>query len=816
MSLMKLRHRGPGSGGDGGTPVDPPADIVNALGLNINPPSYYHAHPVYANLALYSSWMITGGAEADPARVDAMGNLLAMASGVGLYTKIMPRTGIGKKYYRATWDGAGRISTVSSVGGHFPPTFSPNNTTNRVEWSTDWTGIDENTRVSNFFVNWAYTAEAEPVMNLEIREIDGFDGDILQPGRFYDSYIERFRDWGVTRGRFLGWTASNSYNSNGASSFIPINWADRTPAGARTISRAMVAATAATGAGTSALSFAANIALSGGTAGTIVNLLTSYPLAAIGKAGNAVTINYGGSAATGGVVVSGPPEAISVDVTMFSGETTADQFKALWASSGTFTGYVDGTTLYVKTVASGKRLGIGFGFHVDTVGGPYAGIDMRTRIVSQLSGTPGGVGTYQIDRAGSFASDAAPVTFTFASLAQYLAIVTSGGSGAVAPFAGLQLQNGHDPVSTTGFPIEDLVALCNAANMDLHLTIPIGVSDDYVQGLCEYCAANLVCTLIVEWDNEVWNKVLPYVQGMLWCSAMAIASNTVPVTAQTWFDPTYGYAMRWRQIMAIAKTAYAAHPEKLGRALTCIQHTVPSTAKGFFNSSDTRYCANQSDEALTSIYTFNNVFPVGGNNPNSLGGLPKYKGLLTNGVALQQYDYGYYGDAATGKGWFASEAHTMSTDNPADDPLMTEMTMTAYLDPYYSDMETRLTQAGVVRDMAAAVINDRGNPVRYGNYEGGGGQAEIARLATGDGATIMLRTIVEMYTGDAMKAAESHFWRRYLEALPGAVMDITNEESTELVLNQNYGLETTSWAPDSLSPRRVAFKGAAHGIFYDS
>ena len=58
-----------------------------------------------------------------------------------------------------------------------------------------------------------------------------------------------------------------------------------------------------------------------------------------------------------------------------------------------------------------------------------------------------------------------------------------------------------------GWPWEYIIALCNQANMDAWINIPVSVDDDYIRQLAKLMKAGLKPSLNIylEHSNEVWN-----------------------------------------------------------------------------------------------------------------------------------------------------------------------------------------------------------------------------------------------------------------------------------------------------------------------
>lgn len=67
--------------------------------------------------------------------------------------------------------------------------------------------------------------------------------------------------------------------------------------------------------------------------------------------------------------------------------------------------------------------------------------------------------------------------------------------------------NGTNVATPDGYPFEDFVALCNAANSECWWNIPLNADNTYITEICNYAAANLTGVLDLELDNENWNGV---------------------------------------------------------------------------------------------------------------------------------------------------------------------------------------------------------------------------------------------------------------------------------------------------------------------
>jgi Pectate lyase superfamily protein len=102
------------------------------------------------------------------------------------------------------------------------------------------------------------------------------------------------------------------------------------------------------------------------------------------------------------------------------------------ASPGTYTGSVDGTTLTITGIVSASNVGIVGGLQVTGTDGAnsLSTGSPNTVIVSQLSGTPGGIGTYRISAPANLASATIAVTPVFLRLnGQGTALLENSGGG---------------------------------------------------------------------------------------------------------------------------------------------------------------------------------------------------------------------------------------------------------------------------------------------------------------------------------------------------------------------------------------------------
>ena len=140
-----------------------------------------------------------------------------------------------------------------------------------------------------------------------------------------------------------------------------------------------------------------------------------------------------------GLVTFGPTGTPPVSATA----TSATLQKIVSANTGgalpttnTATGSISGTTLTVSAVGSGSVLAGGVG---QTVSG--TGIDPNTQIISQLTGTAGGVGTYQVSISQTVASTALTLS------GGGLTLTGSNQSGVFAP--GMTISGTNIPTGTT-------------------------------------------------------------------------------------------------------------------------------------------------------------------------------------------------------------------------------------------------------------------------------------------------------------------------------------------------------------------------------
>lgn len=108
-----------------------------------------------------------------------------------------------------------------------------------------------------------------------------------------------------------------------------------------------------------------------------------------------------------------PRIPVSVRVSTGPGATAADGSRtATYATPGTFTGAISGTTLTVSAIGSGALLpGIAL---ADTT----SALLPSTTITEQLSGTPGGVGTYSVNQEQTVASEAMTTSLTLTGQVQ--------------------------------------------------------------------------------------------------------------------------------------------------------------------------------------------------------------------------------------------------------------------------------------------------------------------------------------------------------------------------------------------------------------
>lgn len=140
-----------------------------------------------------------------------------------------------------------------------------------------------------------------------------------------------------------------------------------------------------------------------------------------------------------GLVTFGPTGAPPVSATA----TSATLQKIISASTGgalpttnTCTGSISGTTLTVSAVGSGSVLAGGVGQTVTA-----NGVDSNTQIISQITGTAGGIGTYQVSISQTVASTAMTLS------GGGLTLTGANTSGVFAP--GMTISGTNIPTGTT-------------------------------------------------------------------------------------------------------------------------------------------------------------------------------------------------------------------------------------------------------------------------------------------------------------------------------------------------------------------------------
>lgn len=210
-------------------------------------------------------------------------------------------------------------------------------------------------------------------------------------------------------------------------------------------------------------------------------LLSSVLPGAVKTPGAPIEVSEAGTVAAGAVTVAGSA-TLADDLGVYAADGTPYS-KIIPAS---FTASIATTVLTVSAISAGS-LGPG-----QIVAG--SGVTAGTTILAQLTGTPGGVGTYSLSVSQTVASEAMTTT---AGLLQY-----SGPSAGVYTFAtgsnGLALTFKYSKTQTTG----STIAVPNA---------PMGVATKYLFDLFNYAPGNGSKTFGIKIYAGVFTKLaLPF------------------------------------------------------------------------------------------------------------------------------------------------------------------------------------------------------------------------------------------------------------------------------------------------------------------
>lgn len=734
-STLVVRSTGTNAAGSTSSDSDPAVIFViqSQFGMNQTSISYFRGNRPYVNMAKQEPWRVSSGGvvgyEADVTKVDRNGDIIAMRAGA-TYTKYMGRSGPNTSYkYRATWTGPGAIGNVfgasaATVSGK--TSVSPN----VYEWTVTY---DPDPEVMGWFsITFNNTAAANPVIGLDVREIDDVGNYIEPDAKFHAPWLALQAKRGVLR--FMDWLNINGDGTSfNTSSWTPMDWADRTPVACLSPGKYNTPAKVAIGTGTSALTFTANeginhSGITGYQQSTMNALVSTGMKTNVGAEGNNITVQGLAASGAGSVAVNYAAGKINIVVTPAA--ATADGYAAAINAS----------------------------------------VDARTWIN-----------------------------------------VVSGGAGAVAPFGPIALSGGAFAQNPAGFPVEDLVEICNLTNCDLHYQLQPRASDDFVTNALTYIRDNLNPTLkvYVELSNEVWNQSIAYRQQMIWFAALGVYANGAP-GGTTYYQPNYGYAYRYRQIMVIAENVFSTARDRLQRTSTAINAFAGSTAAdltGYLKApadggNANLYIGNHMDEVVTAPYWGDNVFdPVNA----------RMKGAWSNGMTLVQFDYAYY--AANSTLYFATAAHTSNFASPDLDPQLLPLTA-ANLEPFMlASMDRTLNQAkGAVADVVKTYVNDLGNPIRYGSYEGG------PSISIGDpggaGSAITKAAITAFYTDPLLAKWEGIFLSEYRARFGSdAIFRIFAATNGPWGFNFNFAIQTADWSLDAVAPRAVGFRNALENKF---
>jgi hypothetical protein len=146
-----------------------------------------------------------------------------------------------------------------------------------------------------------------------------------------------------------------------------------------------------------------------------------------------------------------------------------------------------------------------------------------------------------------------------------------------------------------GMPVEDLVALANAAQVSPWFTIPYQADDDYHRRFADYVRRTLDPKLVahVELGNEVWNSVFwtTYERVEREGKARILSSDNYTALFRR-------YAQRLTEVMKIWTAAFADRPTSLVR-IAATQHAYPDSSKHVLGFADT---ANWVDALATAPY----------------------------------------------------------------------------------------------------------------------------------------------------------------------------------------------------------------------
>jgi hypothetical protein len=384
------------------------------------------------------------------------------------------------------------------------------------------------------------------------------------------------------------------------------------------------------------------------------------------------------------------------------------------------------------------------------------------------------------------------------------AVLTGDGSGAVTTLAKTSLTGGKDPINMAGIPVEDYVDMCNQANADMHVPLPIFFADDWYDHFFTYVRDNLNTNLrlYIELGNEHWNFAAPYSYDIT--TLASIGELHGGTTGQTnAFNGPYGYAYRYRQVVAQAETIFAGQLSRIIRIGTGIQTVSGGTdhiSNFFSNPASLRYIADKVDTIAIAPYfqMFHFIDTVAWASGQSYG---KYKPV---------YDVG------TTKVYFAPAAYTSGATAAADIAAGNLLELTAEnCDSFMmSELSDNMAIAATLKSAAALYTNDKGLPIDAMYYEGSQGNAiDLPGLSTTEPYLTQIRT----------------FWRHALQrkwesAYHGETLRRVSRSATRMAFNAlngtfgwnhngQWGLSEFMSSADMDRPRYVALKDARDGKF---